>query len=392
MDKFFYLATLPLLVYVSTKDSHDIHSLVLLTLTMLFLSRDQWVTFLRSIGSMYNVSGGANWAGKIRTGINFPLICGIYHFEEAPESFQFINRGVMYAFEVIALAMTLVSLFIYTRKYWPYLKKSVEMDPATCKAAENSVEKVDEKFFLAQKIESLGTMASGISHDFSNFLAAILGNINIILRGTPTDSPFRRNAQQIETTALRAMDLNNKIRMFEGRGRLVIEGFFLSDIIRGMEEEIRKSVTPEIEIKFDIADNLPLVKGNEKQIQELIMDLVMNASDAMTDCVGAITISSGVIDCDRAYLKNTYMDENLPEGRYIFFEVADTGCGIPVQIQSKVFDPFFSTKIRGRGLGLAMVMGIVRSHDGTIRLDSEMGKDTKIRVLFPCDVQPKCGS
>lgn len=128
MDKFFYLATMPLLVYVSTKDSNDIHSLALLALTMLFLSRDQWVTFLRSIGAMYNVSGAANWAGKLRTGLTFPLICAIYYYEEAPESAQIVNAKLMYGFEIIAFIINIVSLVIYTKFYWPYLRRSAEME------------------------------------------------------------------------------------------------------------------------------------------------------------------------------------------------------------------------------------------------------------------------
>lgn len=122
MDKFFYLASLPLLVFVATvKPDNLFHARLLLILTLLFLARDQWVTFLRSIGSLYNVSGHAHWSGKLRTAFNFPLICGIYHFEEAPIPWQFINVYVLYVFEGIGVALNLLSLYIYTRRYWPSL-------------------------------------------------------------------------------------------------------------------------------------------------------------------------------------------------------------------------------------------------------------------------------
>jgi phosphatidylglycerophosphate synthase len=123
MDKFFYLASLPLLVYVAAiKPDHQFHARTLLVLTLLFLARDQWVTFLRSIGSMYNVSGGAHWSGKLRTAFNFPLICGIYYFEEAPARVQFLNFGTVYFFETIGVVLNLLSLYLYTARYWPSLR------------------------------------------------------------------------------------------------------------------------------------------------------------------------------------------------------------------------------------------------------------------------------
>jgi phosphatidylglycerophosphate synthase len=128
LDKFFYLASLPLLVFVATlKADHQFHARLLLVLTLLFLARDQWVTFLRSIGSMYNVGGGAHWSGKLRTAFNFPLICGIYLFEEGPVAVQkFIPAGLVYLCEGIGVGLNLLTLIIYTRKYWPCLKAAAE--------------------------------------------------------------------------------------------------------------------------------------------------------------------------------------------------------------------------------------------------------------------------
>ena len=125
MDKLFYLTSLPLLVFVATKDGHTQHGLVLLVMTVLLLARDQWVTFLRSIGSIYNVSGCANWSGKLRTSINFPLICIIYFFEEFPA--DFVSIKLIYACEAVALIINAITLFIYTRHYWPYLRKSASI-------------------------------------------------------------------------------------------------------------------------------------------------------------------------------------------------------------------------------------------------------------------------
>lgn len=127
MDKLFYLTTLPLLVFVATKDGHMVHGTFLLAMTVLFLARDQWVTFLRSIGSMYDVSGSANWSGKLRTLLNFPLICAIYYVEEAPT--PFIDVRLVALFEGLAWVLNGVSAYSYTRHYWPYLHLSAALDP-----------------------------------------------------------------------------------------------------------------------------------------------------------------------------------------------------------------------------------------------------------------------
>jgi CDP-diacylglycerol--glycerol-3-phosphate 3-phosphatidyltransferase len=123
MDKFFYLSTLPVLVFVATVNGHLRHAVFLLVLTLLFLSRDQWVTFLRSIGSMYNIQGNANWSGKLRTCINFPLICAIYHFEASPS--PLVPPLLLHSVEVIALIVNLLTVYVYTRRYWPSLRISV---------------------------------------------------------------------------------------------------------------------------------------------------------------------------------------------------------------------------------------------------------------------------
>lgn len=124
MDKLFYIVTWPLLVFIATTNGHYRHAIAILAMTVVFTSRDQWVSFLRSIGSLYQASGKANWSGKLRTALNFPVICAIYAFEESPH--PFLNATLVYVFEGIAFIINLLSLYIYTRNYWPYLKKSIK--------------------------------------------------------------------------------------------------------------------------------------------------------------------------------------------------------------------------------------------------------------------------
>jgi phosphatidylglycerophosphate synthase len=135
MDKFFALSTLPLLVFVSARNAYaapaahageDRHAIFLLFLTLLILVRDQWGTFLRSVGSIYNVSSRANWSGKLRTCINFPLICAIYHFEESP--WPLIDARLLHAFEAVAVTINVLSLYVYTARYWPYLRRLAEAE------------------------------------------------------------------------------------------------------------------------------------------------------------------------------------------------------------------------------------------------------------------------
>jgi CDP-diacylglycerol--glycerol-3-phosphate 3-phosphatidyltransferase len=128
MDKFFYLASLPLLVFLTAQNGHVSYATFLLVLTLFFLARDQWVTFLRSIGSLYNVSGKANWSGKLRTAINFPMICVVYYCEEAPQNIQFLPIEIAYILVGITIILTIITLFVYNKQYWPYLKKAASVD------------------------------------------------------------------------------------------------------------------------------------------------------------------------------------------------------------------------------------------------------------------------
>lgn len=384
MDKLFYLATMPLLVFIAAKNGHIPHAISLLVLTIFFLARDQWVTFLRSIGSMHNVGGGANWSGKLRTCINYPLICGIYLFEESP--IPLINVWLLYSFEVIAFAVNIVSLCIYTRHYWPCLRRTLTIDEGETEVEGGEKDAaIQQKLFQAEKIESMSTMAAGIAHDLNNLLAAILGNIGIILRSTLPESPAKSNAEQVESATLRAIDLANQILVFSGKSRFIIEKFDISALVRDMSNLLEVSVSKGINIEYKTDEGLAFMEGDPSQIRQLITNLVANASDAITDGNGTVTVSTGMIQCDKAYLSETYFNENLPEGRYVYIEVSDTGCGMSREVRAKMFDPFFTDKIRGKGLGLAVVTGVVRAHDGAIKVKDTSEKGCTFTVLFPSE-------
>lgn len=136
-------------------------------------------------------------------------------------------------------------------------------------------------------------------------------------------------------------------------------------------------------LHYQFSPDLPGVEADATQLSQIIMNLITNAADALGDKNGVITISTGVVECDRGYLRENYLAEDLPEGRYVYLEVADTGCGMEEETRQRIFDPFYSTKFTGRGLGLAAVLGIVRGHNGTIRVSSELGRGSTFRVLLP---------
>lgn len=385
MDKFFYLAALPLLVFVATKNAHDRHAVFLLFLTVFFLSRDQWVTFLRSIGSIYNARASADWSGKLRTCINFPLICFIYHFEEAPPALRFVNPILLHAFECVAVVVNGLSVYTYTRRFWPYLHRSASMsdhpkneappDPSPGDAAPSA-------WLRAQKTDSLTTMATGVAHDLNNILTAILGNKDIILRSLPSDSPSRVNLRQIEESAAHGLDMANKLLDYTGIRHADRSLLDLSRLVRDMRDRIGSTLSKDVSVRFDLVEPLPLVSANPAQIQQVVLNLTANASEAIEDHAGAVTVSTGVMTCDGELLAGSFLGEGLPEGRYVYVDVADTGHGIPDALVGRIFEPFFTTKIRGQGLGLAVVLGILRAHQGTILVTTRPQAGSSFRILL----------
>ena len=235
----------------------------------------------------------------------------------------------------------------------------------------------------AQKLESLGVLAGGIAHDFNNILMAILGNADLALHDLSTANPVYTNVKEIEFAARRAADLARQMLAYSGKGKFLIEKISLNEAVEEMTHMLKVSISKKAVIKFHLADNLPMIEADATQIRQIIMNLVTNASDAIDRTSGVISISTGAMDCDSAYLSSTYVDESLPEGQYVFVEVTDTGSGMNEETQEKLFDPFYSTKFTGRGLGLSTVLGIILSHGGAIKVYSELGKGTSIKVLLP---------
>ncbi len=241
----------------------------------------------------------------------------------------------------------------------------------------------------AQKLESLGVLAGGIAHDFNNILMAVLGNADLALAEISPMSPARGNLQAIEKSARRAAELAQQMLAYSGKGKFVIESIDLGELVKEMSHLLKVSISKKVALKYNFADSLPAFDGDVTQIRQIVMNLITNASEAVGEHAGIISLSTGSMECDNGYLNDVNevlragLDEPLPEGVYVYLEVADTGIGMDAETIDKIFDPFFTTKFTGRGLGMSAVLGIVHGHKGALKVYSEVGKGTTFKILFP---------
>ncbi|MCP4674047.1 MAG: response regulator [Deltaproteobacteria bacterium] len=261
-------------------------------------------------------------------------------------------------------------------------------DITSRKRVEDENHVLQQQVQQAQKLESLGVLAGGIAHDFNNLLVGILGNADLALAQLPTESPARVHVVGVETATRRAADLAQQMLAYSGKGRFDVQWIDLRALVEEMVHLLETSISRSVVIRYDFAQNVPPIEADPTQIRQIVMNLVVNASEAIGDRSGVISIRTGAMDCDRAYLDEMYFENDLTEGVYTYVEIADTGSGIDPETISKIFDPFFSTKFTGRGLGLAATLGIVRGHKGAIKVQSVPGKGTTFRVLFPYRQSP----
>lgn len=242
---------------------------------------------------------------------------------------------------------------------------------------------LQQQLLHAQKLESLGVLAGGVAHDFNNILTAIIGNADLAMMRLNPDSPAMENLRQIENSSTRAADLARQMLAYSGKGRFVIEPIDLNRLLEEMVHMLEVSISKKAVIQFNLHNPLPMVEADATQIRQVVMNLVINASEAIGDSSGTIAITTGCSDFEANQLKCEFQNESLPEGRYVFLEIADSGCGMDKETMARIFDPFFTTKFTGRGLGMAAVQGIVRGHKGTIKVCSEPGKGSAFKVLLP---------
>jgi PAS domain S-box-containing protein len=262
-------------------------------------------------------------------------------------------------------------------------------DLTDIKRAEAEQLKLEQQVMQSQKLESLGVLAGGIAHDFNNLLTSILGNADLALSELSPVSPARVYLDDIEQVSRRAADLCRQMLAYSGKGKFVVQSLSLNEVVREMAYLLSVSISKKVVVKYNFFDNLPSVMADATQLRQIVMNLITNASEAIGEVSGVVTLTTGVMDCDDAYLASVVGDNDRhTAGQYVYLEVSDTGCGMDPETVSRIFDPFFTTKFTGRGLGLAAVMGIVRGHHGALRVYSEKGHGTTFKVLFPAHHSP----
>jgi len=256
-------------------------------------------------------------------------------------------------------------------------------DRAERKKAEDERARLEAQLQHAQKLESLGLLAGGIAHDFNNLLTAIMGQADLALSKLPPDAPGKEHVEMVARTAESATALTHQMLAYTGRAKYVKGPVDINSFVHGVAEMLKVSVSKKALLEYDFTRDRVYADADVAQLQQVVMNLITNASDAIGDNGGTVRLTTGVTRVDRKFILNHELSADIREGEYASITVSDTGIGMDAATRKKIFDPFFTTKFTGRGLGLSAVLGIVRGHNGGIVVESEPGRGTKFTALLP---------
>ena len=260
------------------------------------------------------------------------------------------------------------------------------LDITTRKEARAEARILEAQVQQAQKMESLGMLAGGIAHDFNNILMAILGNAELARLDLEDDSPVHEQIKEIESAAARAADLCNQMLAYSGKGRFQVSNVDLASEIQAISRMLSVGISKKIDLRFDLDSSLPGVRADVGQIRQVVMNLITNAAESIGDRDGSIEVRTSLLKNQNCAGRGLHGDPcKSCTDSCLNLEIADTGCGMDEAIRERIFEPFFSTKNDGRGLGMAAVVGIIKSHGGNITIESEPGRGTKIGLCLPCD-------
>ena len=260
---------------------------------------------------------------------------------------------------------------------------ALSRDISARKQEEELRRKLDLRLQQVQNLESLGVLAGGIAHDFNNLLMVVLGNLDFACAQLPPGSPLLDGLGQASHASRRAAELAKQMLAFAGKARFALERLDLRELVGGMIPMLEASIACRASLRLEAAPSLPAIDADPAHLNQAILNLVLNAAEALAPVGGTITLTLREARIDEDESASTWFPGPLPAGRHVLLEVSDTGCGMEPDTLPRVFDPFFSTKFTGRGLGLAAVLGIVRSHGGAVRILSEPGQGTTVGLLFP---------
>jgi len=259
----------------------------------------------------------------------------------------------------------------------------IGIDVTAAKRSQAEREQMQRKLLQTQKLESLGVLAGGIAHDFNNLLTGILGNAGLALLRLEASNPAREFVERVIGASQRAAELTRQMLAYAGKASFEIRPISLSEHILETTHHLAATISKKVTFDLRLGDGLPAVEVDPAQIQQLAMNLIINAAEACGDNPGTVTVSTKLVEVEAGQHDQWITGETLSPGLYICLEVQDTGYGISEETVAKIFDPFFTTKFTGRGLGLSTVLGIVRAHRGGLQVKSSPEQGSTFRVLLP---------
>jgi PAS domain S-box-containing protein len=264
--------------------------------------------------------------------------------------------------------------------------EGIARDITERKRREEEQRALEQKLLETQKLESLGVLAGGVAHDFNNLLTGILGRVSLFRSEEleiGVSSAASEHLQQIEQAAIQAADLCRQMLAYSGKGRFAVRPLDLSELVRDTAHLLHVSVSKNATLELDLAQSLPAVAGDAAQLRQVLLNVVLNASEALPEGKGRIVVSTTPRELGAAELGAFLLGNELPSGTYVCLDVWDGGIGMPPAVRERIFEPFYTTKFTGRGLGLPAVLGILRGHRGAIEVQSEPGQGTRFRLYFP---------
>jgi two-component system, cell cycle sensor histidine kinase and response regulator CckA len=241
----------------------------------------------------------------------------------------------------------------------------------------------ESRQLASQRLASLGVLAGGVAHDFNNLLVSMLGNTALALEQIPEGSPARGLLERVALAAERAAELTRGMMVYSGQSHITLAPVALRDIVSEVNLLLGVDMRGFVNLELELAPDLPDVLGHTAQLRQIVLNLVANAIDALDGQPGDVSVQARTVEIDADFLQDGWLDRDMTEGRFVMLEVVDTGCGMDEQTQARIFDPFFSTKETGHGLGLAAVKGIVEGHKGSLRVRSTPEEGTTVSVLLP---------
>ncbi|MGE4488633.1 MAG: ATP-binding protein [Kiritimatiellales bacterium] len=310
------------------------------------------------------------------------LIGKLFHRTKEDEwsgvvEYRFLHRDGQYRFLSDHLCVK------YNRSGEAVLVYGSVRDVTRIARLEDNMRILEKKFQDGQKMAGLGLLASGIAHDFNNLMTVILGNAELaLLECGGSDGGV---LDEIKHTTLRAAELANQMLVYTGKTSMTVGSINLNAVVKEMGALLDVSISKKVSIQYCLDKNVPLMRGDVSQVRQVAMNLITNASEAIGDQPGVIAISIHAVELRAGELEHSFPGRGVPAGRYVRLEVSDTGAGMSRETMQRIFDPLFTTKITGRGLGLAALLNAVERHNGAVEVKSELGQGTVFRIYFPAE-------